>query len=467
MLAGGNATATPGHIPKVPLNFDVSQMVGNHAEDTIAINPRDSRNVVAVSMTSSLPSGLFVGATFNGGRTWVRHVIGRGGPLGEICCDEDLGWDHYGNLWLSYLLNTNGNVVIAVSTDGGIKFTNVTEIVPAQPAASAAHPGGARPGMLSRPRTASAVMADQPHISVGPHSVWVSYNSFVGQAAVNLIQASGARVDGLGRFGSFIPPESVPTANGAGDYGDTAVGPHGQVMVVYESNIGTRCCSRIYTALDPDGLGPRGFGRPRLLARSNVGGQFDIPAQPRQGLGADPKLAWDFGRGRYHGRVYAIWTQATPRNSNNLNVMLRYSDNNGQTWSRPMRLSDRQTVNGQFFPAIAVDQVTGHVAVGWYQCRNARGEGRNGCRRPDSFAQFWATYSTDGGATFAPDFRVSEGTSNASDTDDVFDYGDYTHVAFQAHLFYPAWSDNSNSTGDNPNGTLRKLDLYTARVVIP
>ena len=49
----------------------------------------------------------------------------------------------------------------------------------------------------------------------------------------------------------------------------------------------------------------------------------------------------------------------------------------------------------------------------------------------------------------------------------MFDYGDYTHVAFQAHLFYPAWSDNSNSTGDNPNGTLRKLDLYTARVVIP
>jgi hypothetical protein len=32
--------------------------------------------------------------------------------------------------------------------------------------------------------------------------------------------------------------------------------------------------------------------------------------------------------------------------------------------------------------------------------------------------------------------------------------------------FYPAWSDNSNRTGSNPDGTLHQLDLYTARVSI-
>jgi len=40
-------------------------------------------------------------------------------------------------------------------------------------------------------------------------------------------------------------------------------------------------------------------------------------------------------------------------------------------------------------------------------------------------------------------------------------------VAVQSGLFYPVWSDNSNSTGNNPNGTLKQLDLYTARIVIP
>jgi hypothetical protein len=33
-------------------------------------------------------------------------------------------------------------------------------------------------------------------------------------------------------------------------------------------------------------------------------------------------------------------------------------------------------------------------------------------------------------------------------------------------VLYPVWSDNSNSTGDNPDGTLSKLDVYTAKVTL-
>jgi hypothetical protein len=62
---------------------------------------------------------------------------------------------------------------------------------------------------------------------------------------------------------------------------------------------------------------------------------------------------------------------------------------------------------------------------------------------------------------------VSRGTSNATDAQSFFDYGDYTHAAFQSGTFFPAWSDNSNSVGGNPDGTLHKLDLYTAGISIP
>ncbi|HEV8419870.1 MAG TPA: hypothetical protein VGR13_00800, partial [Actinomycetota bacterium] len=86
---------------------------------------------------------------------------------------------------------------------------------------------------------------------------------------------------------------------------------------------------------------------------------------------------------------------------------------------------------------------------------------------PNDDVQLWATYTTDGGATFVPNFQVSEGTSNATAAESFFDYGDYRHAAFHSHLFYPSWSDNSNSTGDNPDGTLHQLDLYTAQVTIP
>ena len=62
---------------------------------------------------------------------------------------------------------------------------------------------------------------------------------------------------------------------------------------------------------------------------------------------------------------------------------------------------------------------------------------------------------------------MSRGTSNATAANSGFDYGDYTHAAFESGAFYPAWSDNSNSVGGNPDGTLHKLDLYTAKVSVP
>jgi hypothetical protein len=118
--------------------------------------------------------------------------------------------------------------------------------------------------------------------------------------------------------------------------------------------------------------------------------------------------------------------------------------------------------------AIALDQTSGAVAVSWYDTRNDPGSGNgdtNGL--PNDDTQIWATYSTNGGASFAPNFRVSRGTSNATAAQSFFDYGDYTHAAFQSGSFYPAWSDNSNSAGGNPDGRLHQLDLYTASVPIP
>ena len=62
---------------------------------------------------------------------------------------------------------------------------------------------------------------------------------------------------------------------------------------------------------------------------------------------------------------------------------------------------------------------------------------------------------------------MSAGTNNAADTHTSFDFGDYTAAAFQSGLFYTVWPDNSNSTGDNPDGHLHALDVYAARIVVP
>jgi hypothetical protein len=436
------ALVTTGLAAAAPLstNLDSSAMLGNEAEDAIAVNPTNTSNVVTMSTLPDVVSGLSVNVTRNGGQTWARRVIGGtiSDPLGDICCDQQLAWDRFGNLWMTYLVNENFHVLLALSTDGGMSFTKVAEIAP----------GG-----------------DQPSIAVGANSVWVSYATSPGKQ----IHAFGAPVTGLGQFGSFTTPEDVPNPGGNGDYGDTAVGPNGQVMVTYQKNESGKGGSDIFTALDPDGLGPAGFNAPVLVAHSRVGGFDPIPAQPDRTIDDEANLAWDRSGGAHNGRAYLVWTQESPNSGNNTDIELQHSDDNGATWSPAVKLNDDHTVNSQYNPAIALDQTTGNVALSWYDTRNDLGTGGSGDTDgiPNDDFQVWGTYSTNGGATFASNFRISAGTSNAIDANSFFDVGDYTHAAFVGGTFWPAWSDNSNSTGTNPDGTLHQFDLYTAKISIP
>src|ERR671930_2732687 len=261
-LAGALIAATLAAAAGPPPNINVTAMLGNEAEHAIAVNPTNPANAVAMSTLPDVVAGLAVGVTNDGGATWQRRVIGAAGdPLGEICCDEQLAWDRFGNLWMTYLVNTSGDVLVALSTDGGTSFTKVADV---------------------------ATNGDQPSIAVGRNSVWVSYTFFPGKQ----IQAFGAAVTGLGVFGSFTTPESVPSP-GNGDYGDTAVGPTGQVMVTYQNSTNGQGGDNIYTAVDPDGLGPSGFAKAVLVTHSRVGG-FDVnPAQPDRSVDAEANLAWD------------------------------------------------------------------------------------------------------------------------------------------------------------------------------
>jgi hypothetical protein len=110
-------------------------------------------------------------------------------------------------------------------------------------------------------------------------------------------------------------------------------------------------------------------------------------------------------------------------------------------------------------PRISLDQSTGAIGVTWWDTRNDP---------LNTSAQYFGALSTDGGETFAADFRLSAGTSNEAWAPNPpppildQDLGDYTGSAFVAGRLWGLWADNSNSTGDNPNGTHSALNLYTA-----
>src|SRR5262249_37063177 len=282
-----------------------------------------------------------------------------------------------------------------------------------------------------------------------PGSVWISYWDGSG------IVTTGARVNGFNSVGSFGSPLRVPGSSG-GNFGDIAVGPSGQGMVTYQGNIEYGGPATIWVNTDPDGLGPAGFGPSIAVGNrspnTNVGGHRFIPAQPHKGVSAEASLAWDRSGGPRNGRVYLAYTDAPSSFSNDLNIFMRFSDNNGTTWSAPIRANDDTGTNSQFNPALAVDHTTGQVALALHDARRSAG---------NNTAEIWGTVSTDGGQTFARNVQIGAGLSDVALTGSGEDFGDYDTMDFYGGNFYRSWADNNRGLGGNPDWP--RFDIATAR----
>jgi hypothetical protein len=438
--------------PFSPKNVNVSRRPTNESEETIAVNPTNPNNIVIVTNVVVPAAGMFAAVSFDGGSTWSTRIIGNNDNLGAACCDPSLSFDEFGNLFLAYLYNVGNTVPIALSTDGGLTFNMVTNV--AKPATAKTQTSDERRGLFR--------FVDQPTIVAGHGEVWVVFNGG------GPIVASGASVTGLGQVGSFTSAVAVAGTNNC-TYGDVAIGPKGQVMEVCTLTESGQGGGKIYVNVDPDGLGPAPFGdHSTFVVDTHVGGFDFIPPQPDRSIDAEPGLAWDRTGGPHDGRVYLVYTLEQKNESDNTDVYVRYSDDDGATWSAGVRVNDDNTKNSQFLPKISLDPTTGNLAVVWYDARNDLGTGPGDTDGvPNTDAQVWGAFSTDGGQTFTKNLQISAGTSNSHDAHNGIDYGDYSGLAFYGGVAHPAWSDNSNSTADNPDGTLNALDIYTASVPVP
>jgi hypothetical protein len=420
-LAVGTTQVLASPIITVGPNVNVTRAPGNQAESTISVNPANPLQLFESDTVSGV--GHF---STNGGVTWANSNLS---ALGSSLGDVQTAWDRFGNLFLTRFGNPSPSqsVIVARSTDGGATFGNVSTLI--------------------------ANGADQPSIAVGANSVWVSFTNPAGQ-----IVAAGAPVTGFNSVGAFSPLQAAPGTSNAttpGDFGDIAIGLSGQVAVVYQNNRSGAGPDTIRFNLDADGLSAGGFGAQGSVTGTNVGGFRPVPPQPNRTIDAEANLAWDISGGPHSGRLYAVYVDAPSTSSNDTNIFVRFSDNNGTTWSAPVRVNDDVTSNSQIQPAIAVDQTTGDVAVTWYDARNSA---------TDTTLQVFGAVTDDGGLSFSPNFQISIGTISCL-VDASFNCGDYDKMTYANGSFWRSWADNSNSTGDNPNGTTA-LDIYTAQVTV-
>jgi hypothetical protein len=456
ILTGATLAASPA-AAATPTNVDISQRHLNESEEAIAVNPTNPNNIVVFTnighTEAGLTAGMFLAVSFDGGHTWTRRLVGLSSsdPLGDTCCDPSLSFDEHGNLFMTYLYEVEDAVPVALSTDGGLTFHVIANISAANLPAKKS--SGDSRGLFR--------FVDQPTIVAAKNQVWVVFN------AGGPLVATGAPVTGLGQVGAFIPVEVIPGTNNC-TYGDITIGPSGQVMQACNLTETGQGGGKIFVNVDPDGVGPAGFGDRVFVTQTHVGGFDFIPPQPDRSVDAEVGLAWDRTGGPHNGRVYMIYTREQPNESDDTDVYSRHSDDGGLTWSAGARVNDDATTNSQFLPKLSLDPTSGNLAVVWYDSRNDLGAGGPGDTDgvADDDAQFWGAFSTDGGASFTANRQISAGTSNSHDSGNGIDYGDYSALSFVGGVAHPSWSDNSNSTGTNPDGALHQLDIYTAAVPV-
>ncbi|MFI5055342.1 MAG: sialidase family protein [Actinomycetota bacterium] len=454
------ATAPMAHAASTVVN--VSRRTTSQSEAAVAASPLDPDDVV-ISSNVQRGYGISLGVSHDGGLTWSRSTLGTGHRFGLACCDSSISWDASGNLflaWLGYAGEPFPTVVtVLLSVDGGDSWSRLRRIDPPDLERADAVPlqlrGAETAGRDEEEERGGFI--DQPTITTGPHALWATWNND-GQ-----MQVAGARVRGLGDVADFKPIRDIPDAFNC-TFGDIAVGPGGAVAQVCQRDVRRRkpVTSVLRFSVDADGLGPGRFGPGRVAARTNVSLFEPIRPQRSRTVDAEAALVWQL-QGPDRGRLILLFTDERPDQSDDTNVSVKLSDDAGATWGP--RIGVTTAARSQFLPRLAVDPATGHLVAGWHDARLDTGAGpfdTDGI--PNTDAMYALAFSDDAGDSWTTPQMVSEGASNAAASRNLIEFGDYTGLSFTFGVAHPAWADNSDSTGDNPDGTLHGFDVYTAAV---
>jgi hypothetical protein len=326
LAAAAVAVAGDGAVSVGPTIY-VSDAPESHSGASLTIDPTAAGRVLAAANAFGATPGLLRARSNDGGATWVATTdpVGEGFGISspQVACDS------LGNCFLGFLDQTDPfspQLRISLSTDGGQTFEPLA--IPDLP--------GFEPGLA---------------LAVGPGTLWVVFESYDTAPSVKTLAAP---VTGLGAVGP-LTLQPVP-ASALADRPDIAIGPGGEALVVTE-HVPNGSPAFIEVRVDPDGLGPAGFGTPLTLT--------NVADYPRM---ATPRLSWDRGR----DRAYLVY-QDQRFDSPSRDVLLRFSDDGGATWSAAIRVNADVLSEERLIPNVAVDPSTGHLGVAWYDFRAGPG----------------------------------------------------------------------------------------------
>lgn len=397
----------------------------NGNEVSIAINPTNEKNIVAVAMLREYQqekeknvaraSAAVRGAslysnyafyTTDGGVTWNTSVCPN--PRGRTQGDDAIRFTPDGIALRSYISflgifspapeRAETAIMMARSTDGGASWE--------EPVAVIEHLNSAEP-MEDKPYPVVDVEPESKYFK-NTYLTWTRFDRYGSPDEEDNSQIYFSKSTDQGK--SFRP--AIRISDRGGDCLDDdntvegavpAVGKDGEVYVIW--------------------AGPRGMEFDVSLDGGETWGEdktiYDFPggwSSPVAGAGRHngmPVTGVDHSGGPNRGSLYVNWID---ERNGDLDVFVGVSRDQGKTWSDPVRVNDDPLKNGrpQFFTWMAVDPIDGSVNVVFYDRRDVDG--------PSS--KMYLARSVDGGKTFT-NFPIAQPVFETRP--DVF-MGDYSAI---------------------------------------
>jgi uncharacterized repeat protein (TIGR01451 family) len=424
----------------VQVNQDATTNYQN--EPTIAINPVDSRNLVAGSIDNGQCAAY---ASTDRGKTWTHQVLPDVSSF-TAAGDPVVAFDANGIAYFLCMNLSGGNgrtQYVFVSTDGGQNWLGPTLAI-----------------------GSPATDDDKGAMAVDDHPS----SPYSGNVYVAATRNPGT--DGDLRFArsttggtSFELEQQVDDNTAIAFSASIAVGADGAVYVAWRNvtscSLAGGCTTAIMLEKSTDGgatFGALSGGVPHAIRVGDIVDNGEVRPEPLRGIGTaviathptDPNI------------VYAVWGE-NPAGIDDSDVMFSRSMDGGNTWQSPIRVNDDVNPPGEFFSqyfsTVAVDPSDGEIDIVWYSDQNDP-------NRTDGapLVDVYFASSTDGGASFGPSVRVTTASSNP-----LGSFNDYIGIASLGGVAHPIWTDTTlGGEGDQDIATTQigGADLHISKTAL-
>ena len=353
------------------------------SEVSIAINPTDKANIVAVAMmrgAHGVTNHAFY--SLDGGETWGMSDAPNSGNRTQG--DDAVRFDAKGaalrsyisfsGLWSADPSQPRNGIFVAKSADKGKTWQEPATVVDHINTKS---PFEDKP-WLSIDNQAKSPFANRAYIA------WTRFDVYESKNPQHHSQIMFSHSADEGK--TFSPPMQVSDVGGdCRDDDNTvegvvpAIGINGEVYLVWAGPRGLE--------FDKSTDGGKTFGKDKVLTDTPGGWNNTVKGVTRHN--GMPVTAVDQSPGKFRGTIYVNWID---ERNDDKDVFIMYSRDAGETWSKPARVNDDAVKNGkdQFFSWMAVDPIDGSINIVFYDRRD----------QEKTKTELTLARSIDGGATF-------------------------------------------------------------------